>query len=107
MLNLITHPLLTHKLTILRRKETGTKEFRIALGEIAGLMAYEISRDLPLREITIETPLGKCTTQELAADVVLIPILRRTGMADSISNQIPNSRSDILVFTEITKHLNR
>ena len=93
MLNIITHPLLTHKLTILRRKEIDTKEFRITLGEIAGLMAYEISRDLPLREITIETPLGKCTTQELAADVVLIPILRAgLGMADSISNLIPNSR---------------
>ena len=60
MLNLLKHPLLTHKLTQLRRKETVTKDFRETLAEIAGLMAYEITRDLPVRDIIIETPLGKC-----------------------------------------------
>jgi uracil phosphoribosyltransferase len=75
MLNLLKHPLLTHKLALLRRKETCTKDFRETLGEIAGLMAYEITRDLPVRNITIETPLGKCNTQELATDVVLDPIV--------------------------------
>ena len=93
MLNLLKHPLLTHKLTLLRRKETDTKEFRETLGEIAGLMAYEITRDLPLRDITIETPLGFCTTQELARDVVLVPILRAgLGMVDGISNLIRTAR---------------
>ena len=93
MLNLLKHPLLTHKLTILRRKETGTKDFRETLGEIAGLMAYEITRDLPVRDITIETPLGKCTTQELAMDVVLVPVLRAgLGMVDGISNLISSAR---------------
>jgi uracil phosphoribosyltransferase len=93
MLNLLRHPLLTHKLTVLRRKETDTKEFRETLGEISGLMAYEITRDLPLKAITIETPLGECTTQELAMDVVLIPILRAgLGMVDGISNLIPSAR---------------
>ena len=93
MLNLLKHPLLTHKLTLLRRKETDTKEFRETLGEIAGLMAYEITRDLPVRDITIETPLGLCTTQELARDVVLIPILRAgLGMVDGISNLISTAR---------------
>lgn len=93
MLNLLKHPLLTHKLTHLRRKETDTKEFRETLEEIAGLMAYEITRDLPVRDVTIETPLGSCTTRELARDVVLVPILRAgLGMVDGISNLIPNAR---------------
>ena len=93
MLNLLKHPLLTHKLAQLRRKETDTKEFRETLKEIAGLMAYEITRDLPVRDITIETPLGKCKTQELAMDVVLIPVLRAgLGMVDGISALIPTAR---------------
>jgi uracil phosphoribosyltransferase len=93
MLHLLKHPLLTHKLTVLRRKETDTKEFRETLGEIAGLMAYEITRDLPLKDITIETPLEECITKELAIDVVLVPILRAgLGMVDGISNLIPSAR---------------
>jgi uracil phosphoribosyltransferase len=94
MLNLLKHPLLTHKLAQLRRKETVTKDFRETLAEIAGLMAYEITRDLPVRDIIIETPLGKCATQELAMDVVLIPVLRAgLGMVDGISNLIPHART--------------
>ena len=93
MLNVLKHPLITHKLTLLRRKETGTKDFREALGEIAGLMVYEITRDLTEKDITIETPLGKCTTQEMAMDVVLVPVLRAgLGMVDGISNLIPTAR---------------
>ena len=93
MLNILKHPLLTHKLTHLRRKETSTKEFRETLEEIAGLMAFEITRDLPLRNVTVETPIGKCHTQELAKDVVLIPVLRAgLGMVDGISNLIPTAR---------------
>ena len=93
MLNLLKHPLITHKLTQLRRKETETKEFRETLEEIAGLIAYEITRDLPLKNITVETPMGTCATQELARDVVLIPILRAgLGMVDEISNLIPSAR---------------
>jgi uracil phosphoribosyltransferase len=93
MLNLLKHPLLTHKLTHLRKKETSTKEFRETLEEIAGLMAYEITRDLPLKNITVETPMGKCRTRELAKDVVLIPVLRAgLGMVDGISNLIPTAR---------------
>jgi uracil phosphoribosyltransferase len=93
MLNLLKHPLLTHKLTILRRKETATKEFRETLKEISGLMAYEITRDLQVRNITLETPLGPCNTQELAVDIVLVPVLRAgLGMVDGISNLIPNAR---------------
>lgn len=93
MLNLLKHPLLTHKLAILRRKETITKDFRETLGEIAGLMAYEITRDLPVREVTIETPIGKCNTQELAMEVVLVPVLRAgLGMVEGISHLLPSAR---------------
>jgi uracil phosphoribosyltransferase len=90
MLTVISHPLITHKLTQLRRKETGTKDFRETLDEIAGLMAYEITRDIPLKEVTIETPISYTTTYELATDIVLVPILRAgLGMVDGISNLIP------------------
>ncbi|MFZ5940399.1 MAG: uracil phosphoribosyltransferase [Bacteroidota bacterium] len=93
MLHLLQHPLVTHKLAQIRRKETGTKDFRQALNEIAGLMAYEISRDLPLKEITIETPLRTCQTQELARDVVLVPVLRAgLGMVDGITSLIPTAK---------------
>jgi len=90
MLKLISHPLIIHKLSQIRRKETGTKDFRENLDEIAGLMAYEISRDLPMREIVIETPLSSCKTSELAKDIVLVPVLRAgLGMVDGIRSMIP------------------
>jgi uracil phosphoribosyltransferase len=93
MLNLLKHPLLTHKLTQLRRKETDTKGFREILGEIAGLMAFEITRDLQLKKTVIETPLAECSTYELAQEVVLIPVLRAgLGMVDGISHLIPHAR---------------
>jgi uracil phosphoribosyltransferase len=93
MLHILKHPLLTHKLTVLRKRETGTKEFRHTLKEIAGLMAYEITRDLPVRNIIVQTPLSTCETQELAVDVVLAPVLRAgLGMVDGISNLIPSAR---------------
>jgi uracil phosphoribosyltransferase len=93
MLNIIRHPLITHKLTQLRRKETGTKDFRENLNEIAGLMAFEITRDLALKNVEIETPITDCTTKELAVDIVLVPILRAgLGMVDGISKLIPTAK---------------
>lgn len=93
MLHLLEHPLITHKLTQIRKKETGTKDFREALNEIAGLMAYEISRDLPLKQVTIETPIKKCSTYELATYIVLVPVLRAgLGMVDGITNLIPTAK---------------
>jgi uracil phosphoribosyltransferase len=93
MLHLLEHPLITHKLTQIRRKETGTKDFREALDEIAGLMAYEISRDLPVRNVRIETPITHCDTYELATNIVLVPILRAgLGMVDGITNLIPTAK---------------
>ena len=93
MLNVIRHPLITHKLTQLRRKETGTKDFRENLNEIAGLMAFEITRDLLLKDVEIDTPITRCTTKELAIEIVLVPILRAgLGMVDGISKLIPTAK---------------
>lgn len=93
MLHLLEHPLITHKITQIRRKATGTKDFREALDEIAGLMAYEITRDLPLKEVRIETPIKSCNTYELATYIVLVPILRAgLGMVDGITNLIPTAK---------------
>ncbi len=93
MLTVVQHPLIQHKLTLIRKKQTGTKDFRENLDEIAGLMAYEITRDLPVMEIQIETPLTKCSAIELARDVVLVPVLRAgLGMVDGITNLIPTAK---------------
>lgn len=93
MLKLISHPLITHKLSQIRRRETGTKDFRQNLDEIAGLMAYEITRDLPMRNIEINTPISPCSTFELAKDIVLVPVLRAgLGMVDGITNLIPTAK---------------
>lgn len=93
MLTVLEHPLITHKLTVMRSINTGTKDFRQNLDEIAGLMAYEISRDLPLSKVRIETPIQITESYELAKSVVLIPILRAgLGMVDGILNLIPTAK---------------
>ena len=93
MLILIKHTLITHKLTQLRRKETLTRDFRYNVSEIAALMAYEITRDLPMKKINIETPVSRCETTELAAGVVLIPVLRAgLGMVEGIVNLLPDAK---------------
>ncbi len=90
MLIVLEHPLITHKLTQLRRKETGTKDFREILNEIAGLMAYEITRDIPLNKVEIESPVSKCSTFEIANNIVLVPVLRAgLGMVFGITSLIP------------------
>ncbi len=93
MLKLINHPLITHKLSLIRRKETGTRDFRQNLSEIAGLMAYEITRDLPLRDVVIETPLTSCVTAELSREIILVPVLRAgLGMVDGITSLITTAK---------------
>jgi uracil phosphoribosyltransferase len=93
MATVLNHPLITHKLTQMRKKETGHKDFRENLDEIASLMAYEVCRDLPTRPIHIETPIGPCNTQELASEVILVPILRAgMGLVDGILNLIPTAK---------------
>lgn len=90
MLKVLKHPLITHKLTQMRKKETGTKDFRQNLDEITGLMAYEITRDLPVVEVQIQTPVQTCCTYELEKDIILVPILRAgLGMVNGICNLIP------------------
>ena len=93
MLNVLEHPLITHKLSQMRRKETGTKDFRQNLNEVAGLMAFEITRNLPMKDVDIETPVAICHTRELARDIVLVPVLRAgLGMVDGITGLIPTAK---------------
>ena len=75
--NIIKHPLIQHKLTLMRKKETGAKDFRQLLDEISMLMAYEVTRDFPTKDIEIETPVAKCVAKTLAGKkVAVVPILR-------------------------------
>ena len=92
--HVIDHPLIQHKLTLMRDKTTGTKDFRELLEEIAMLMAYEITRDFPLKEIEIETPVAKCKAKVLAGKKVgVVPILRAgLGMLNGVVNMIPAAR---------------
>lgn len=93
MVTVIDHPLIKHKLTHMRKIETGTKDFRQNLDEIAGLMAFEITRDLPLKDVNIQTPIVECIGKELACNIVLVPILRAgLGMVDGIKNLIPTAK---------------
>ena len=93
MLKVLHHPLITHKLTQMRQKDTGTKDFRQNLDEIAGLMAYEITRDVPTRTIEIMTPVAPCVTEEMAKEIVLVPILRAgLGMVNGIRNLVPTAK---------------
>ena len=93
MLHVLNHPLITHKLTQMRKVETKTKDFKQNLDEIAGLMAYEVCRDLPVVSVEIQTPVAKCVTQELANDIVLVPILRAgLGLVNGINDLIPTAK---------------
>ncbi len=92
--HLIEHPLIQHKLTLMRKKETGTKDFRELLEEIAMLMTYEIARDFQLKEVEIETPVAKCKSKVLAGKKVgVVPILRAgLGMLNGVVNMIPAAK---------------
>ncbi|WP_456084001.1 uracil phosphoribosyltransferase [Megamonas funiformis] len=92
--NIIKHPLIQHKLTLMRKKETGAKDFRQLLDEISMLMAYEVTRDFPTKDIEIETPVAKCVAKTLAGKkVAVVPILRAgLGMVNGIINLIPAAK---------------
>ena len=93
--NVIDHPLIQHKLTMMRKKTTGTKDFRELLEEISMLMTYEITRDLPLKDVEIETPVAKCVGKELAdtRKVCVVPILRAgLGLQSGVVNMIPAAK---------------
>ena len=88
------HPLIQHKVSQIRNKETSTKDFRQIVKEIAMLMTFESSRDLPLKEVEIETPICKTTVNVLEGeDVAVVPILRAgLGMVDGVLEIIPNAK---------------
>lgn len=94
ILTQLDHPLLQHKLTWLRKKETGSRDFRELTREIAMLMTYEITRDFPLEPVEIETPLCKTTSNVLAGKkVAIVPILRAgLGMVDGVLDVIPSAK---------------
>ena len=88
------HPLIKHKLSLMRDKTTGVKEFREAASEIAMLMCYEATRDLPLKEITIETPVSEARVQVISGKkIALVPILRAgLGMVNGVLSLVPSAK---------------
>lgn len=90
----IRHPLIQHKLSLMRQKDTGTKDFRELLEEIAMLMAYEVTRDLPMEEIDIETPICKCKAKVITGKKLgIVPILRAgLGMVDGVMKLVPAAK---------------
>ena len=90
---ILRHPLIEHKLAILRNRDTDNKHFRKTLNELSYLLVYEITRDLKLKNIRIQTPLAPCNAQQLAEQVLLVPILRAgLGMVDGILDLIPSAK---------------
>ena len=90
---ILNHPLIDHKLTIIRNKDTGTKEFRQNLDEIAMLMAYEVTKGLPTKNIEVVTPICQMTGKELVRPIILVPILRAgLGLVDGFKTIIPTAK---------------
>ena len=92
--HVLDHPLIQHKLAILRDKSTGTKEFRALISEIAGLMCYEATRNLPTMEVEVETPMMTAKCRMLAGKkLAIVPVLRAgLGMVDSMVDMIPSAK---------------
>lgn len=87
------HPLVQHKITKLRNKETATKEFREIVSEISTILFYEATRELPLIDVEVETPIEKCTSKTLDAKFVIVPILRAgLGMEPAILSIVPTAK---------------
>ena len=88
------HPLIQHKLSIMREKGTSVKEFRELVSEVAQLMCYEVTRDLPLEEIEIETPVAKAKVKRISGKkLAVVPILRAgLGMVDGMLTLVPNAK---------------
>ena len=93
-LHIIDHPLVQHKISLLRDKNTGTKEFRELVSEIAMFICYEATRDLPLKEIELETPLAVAKTKIISGrKLAFIPILRAgLGMVDGVTTLVPAAK---------------
>ena len=92
--HVMDHPLIQHKISLMRDKDTGSKDFRELLKEIAMLMGYEVTRDLPLQEVEVETPITVASFKMLANEkLAVVPILRAgLGMADGMMNLIPHAK---------------
>ena len=92
--HVLDHPLLQHKRSILRNKSTGVKEFREIVGEIAALMCYEATRNLPTEEVVVETPIAPAKVRVLAGKkLAIVPILRAgLGMVDTIIDLVPSAK---------------
>ena len=90
----LDHPLIQHKVGVIRRTETGSKDFRTIIGEIAKLMCYEATRDLKMQDVEIETPICKTTVKELSGKkLAVVPILRAgLGMVDGMLDMIPAAK---------------
>jgi len=106
-LHIINHPMVQHKLTLMRKKQTSTRDFRNLLREIGMLMGYEITRDFPLHDIEIETPMEKTIAKEIASrKVVVVPILRAgLGMVEGLLDLMPSARvGHIGMYRDETTH---
>ena len=92
--HLVDHPLVQHKLSLMRKKEVSTNSFRRLLGELASLMAYEVTRDMPMQEVEIETPMEKMTAKVIdGKKLVFVSILRAgTGILDGMLSVVPGAR---------------
>ncbi len=92
--HVLDHPLIQHKLAILRSKNTSVKEFRELISEISGLMCYEATRNLPTKEVKVQTPVAEATCRRLAGKkLAIIPILRAgLGMVDAMVDMIPSAK---------------
>ncbi|KMO87194.1 uracil phosphoribosyltransferase [Megasphaera cerevisiae DSM 20462] len=90
----MNHPLIQHKVTLMRQKETGSKDFRNLLEEITMLMGYEITRDLPLEDVVIETPIAKMTGKQISGKKMgIVPVLRAgLGMVQGMLNLVPTAK---------------
>lgn len=93
-LYVMDHPLILHKISLIRDKTTGTKDFRELVEELAMLMAYEVTRDLPLKEVEIETPVAVAKTKVISGkNIAIVPILRAgLGMVNGILNLVPSAK---------------
>lgn len=105
-IHLISHPLIEHKLSILRDERTEPVQFRLLVDEITYLMLFEATRDLPLKDITVKTPVASCNAKKLDTSIMICPILRAAlGMLDSIFKLIPDASVGFLGFQRNEKTL--
>ena len=97
-LHIVDHPMIQHKLTIMRNKDTSTKDFRELLDEISMLMGYEVTRDFPLEDVEIDTPLEHMTGKQISGKkVAIVPILRAgLGMVDGLHSLVPVAKVGLI-----------